>query len=223
MGSRWRPIRLPSGGYGENRWSRVGGIGRVQGSVSGVTLGDAFASTLEAARVGDEGALERLYRDTAPLVLGYARANGSRDPEDVAQEVFVALVTGLRGFRGDERSFRSWLLTITHRRLVDDLRRRGRRPMAAADDSALAERPAPGSVAGDALARLDAAGVLEAIDSLTDDQRAVLLLRTLADLPIADIAVVVGKPESAVKALLRRAFAALNRRLATEAAEGDDR
>ena len=45
----------------------------------------------------------------------------------------------------------------------------------------------------------------------------VLLLRVLADLSVRDIATVVGKPESAVKALLRRATASLQRLLA-----GDD-
>jgi RNA polymerase sigma-70 factor (ECF subfamily) len=187
-----------------------------------MTIGPEFGATLEAARIGDEQALERLYRDTAPLVLGYARANGAREPDDIAQEVFVAMVTRLGTFVGDERSFRSWLLTITHRRLVDDLRRRSRRPLAEIEEQELLDRPAPGAADDDALARLQAAGVLDAIDQLTGDQRAVLLLRMLADLPVNDIAEIVGKPQSAVKALLRRALASLNRNLAVDSVEVDE-
>jgi len=181
-----------------------------------VSLGEEFAAILASASDGDERALEQIYRDNAPLVLGYARTNGSRDPEDVTQDVFVAVVTGLRSFQGDERAFRSWLLTITHRRLVDDLRRRGRRPLTQSDGTILTDQAAPDSTDGEALARLQARGVLEVIDSLTDDQRAVLLLRMLADLPIREIAAVLGKNETAVKALLRRAHAALGRRLADD-------
>ena len=64
-----------------------------------------------------------------------------------------------------------------------------------------------------ALARLQVEGVLEAIDSLTDDQRSVLLLRVLADLPVREVAAIVGNEETAVKALQRRAVAAIKRRL----------
>ncbi len=187
-----------------------------------MTVGIEFSATLELARAGDEDAVARLYRDTAPLVLGYARANGARDPEDIAQDTFVSMVKGLDTFAGDERSFRSWLLTITHRRLVDDLRRRIRRPLVEIDQQELLDRPAPGASDDDALARLQAAGVLDAIDRLTAEQRSVLLLRMLADLPVAEIARIVGKPQSAVKALLRRALASLNRGLAENSVEVDD-
>src|SRR5690606_21156457 len=80
---------------------------------------DGFDDVLAAAQRGDERALETIYRDLSPLVLGYLRSNGARDPDDLTSEVFVAVVRNLGSFSGDERSFRSWVLTITHRRLVD--------------------------------------------------------------------------------------------------------
>ena len=126
-------------------------------------------------------------------------------------------------FVGGERAFRSWLLTITHRRVVDELRRRVRRPVADVDERVLLDRPDPRSSEDDALARLEAAGVLVAIDRLTVDQRSVLLLRMLADLPIAEIAEVVGKPETAVKSLLRRALASLGRNLVPDRVQVDGR
>ncbi len=125
----------------------------------------------------------------------------------------MAVVQRLAGFDGDERAFRSWLLTITHRRLVDDLRRRGRRPVSSGNEQDLARIEAPGSIEDEGLARLQARGVLAIIDSLTAAQRGVLLLRLLADLSVAEIARVVDKPESAVKALLRRGLAALARQM----------
>ena len=132
------------------------------------------------------------------------------------------MVRGIGGFDGDEPHFRSWLLTITHHRVVDALRRQGRRPEDPVPTDDLGERVlllTDGE--SEAMHRLRATGVLDAIDRLTEDQRAVLLLRVLADLPVRDIAAVVGKPESAVKALLRRATASLHRLLAVDEDAGE--
>jgi RNA polymerase sigma-70 factor (ECF subfamily) len=185
-----------------------------------VTIGAQFDETIEAARRGERNAVERLYRDVAPLVIGYLRANGAREPEDTASEVFVSMIGGLEHFTGDEPHFRSWLLTITHRRLVDDFRRRGRRPEEPLEADAIVDRASIATTDGEseAMARLRTRGVLESLDRLTDDQRAALMLRVLADLPVAEIADIMGKPQTAVKALLRRAFASLERQLSQEEA-----
>lgn len=187
-------------------------------------IGERFPGVLRDARSGDHSALTKLYQDTAPLVLGYARSRGAVEPEDVASEVYVAMVRSIARFDGDETQFRSWLLTIAHHKIADSLRRYGRRP----------EEPAPVDEWGErlllltdseseAMQRLRSRGILEAIDELTDDQRAVLMLRVLADLTVPQIADVVGKPETAVKALLRRGTANLQRRLRAEAiAESED-
>jgi RNA polymerase sigma-70 factor (ECF subfamily) len=180
-----------------------------------VTVGDEFPDLLARAREGDDAALTIIYRDLAPLVLGYARGLGARDPEDIASEAFVSVVKGLAGFEGDERQFRSWVLTITHRRATDDLRRRGRVPADQVSLDDYGDRVFDLTRSDEqALARLQVQGVLEAIDGLTEDQRSVLLLRVLADLPIREVAAIVGKDETAVKALQRRAVAAVRRRLA---------
>jgi RNA polymerase sigma-70 factor (ECF subfamily) len=52
-----------------------------------------------------------------------------------------------------------------------------------------------------------------AIDTLTDDQRAVVLLRFVADLPLHDVARITRRRIGAVKALQHRALAALERAL----------
>ena len=141
-------------------------------------------------------------------MLGYLRTNGATDPEDTASDVFVSMVSKIGQFKGDERHFRSWLLTITHRRLIDEFRRRGRRPEDSLPAEELGERSirSTGDAESDAITRLRSRGVLDALDQLTQDQRAALMLRVLADLPVAEIADIMGKPETAVKALLRRAF-----------------
>ena len=51
-----------------------------------------------------------------------------REPEDLTSEVFLRVFDRLPQFTGDEPHFRSWLFTIAHRILIDDARRRQRRP-----------------------------------------------------------------------------------------------
>jgi RNA polymerase sigma factor (sigma-70 family) len=123
--------------------------------------------------------------------------------------VFLQVVRGLETFTGDERAFRAWVFTIAHRRLVDELRRGGRRP-ALTNDEEVAERPG-GDVRAEAEATLADRAVRDAIATLAPDQRAVILLRIIGDLTIDEIARAVGKRRGAVKALQRRALRNLER------------
>jgi RNA polymerase sigma factor (sigma-70 family) len=182
-------------------------------------IGEEFPRILEDAAGGHHGAIEAIYRDTAPVVMGYLRASGAISPEDLTGDVYVDALRGLKRFSGTEHQFRSWLLTIAHRRLVDDWRRRGRRM----EDSVPAEHLGELNIdltdgEAEAMSRLRARGVLEAIEELTEDQRSVLYLRVIGDLPVLEVARILGKPETAIKALQRRAVARL-RRLLEEAGE----
>lgn len=103
-----------------------------------MTLGEAFLQVLQADRLGEEWAWRALYDDLAPSVLGYLRARGAPEPEDLTGEVFLHLVRTLDSFDGDERGFRAWTFAIAHNRLVDDARRRTRRPTQPAAEDALA-------------------------------------------------------------------------------------
>ncbi len=53
------------------------------------------------------------------------------------------------------------------------------------------------------------AGVLSLLEVLNDDQREVLLLRVIADLPLDQVAAIMAKSVGAVKQLQRRALAVL--------------
>jgi RNA polymerase sigma-70 factor, ECF subfamily len=179
-------------------------------------IGAAFPAVLAGAREGAPRALEAIYRDLAPAVLGYLRGLGAREPEDVTSEVFVGVVRGLPRFVGDERAFRSWVFAIAHRRLIDERRWMARRREEPVDPALLAG-PLSGAAVGDteeeATERLGGAWALRVLASLTEDQRAVLLLRVLADLSVEDVGAILGKHPGAVKALQRRALASLARTL----------
>jgi RNA polymerase sigma-70 factor (ECF subfamily) len=161
-------------------------------------------------------ALDELYARYSGLVVAYLRGQGAVDPEDLASEVFVGVVRGLHSFEGDEVSFRSWLLVIAHRRLLDDRRRRDRKPADAVQPHRLHAVPDAGQmgdVEGAALERLGTARVFGALDRLTDDQRTVVLLHTVGGLTLPQIAEMLGKRLDAVKSLHRRGLAAAARAL----------
>ncbi|MGH2781800.1 MAG: RNA polymerase sigma factor [Thermoleophilaceae bacterium] len=176
-------------------------------------LGERFDRTLAAARAGDEEAWTQLYRELAPPLLGYLRGKGAPEPEDLLGEVLLQMVRDLERFEGGERSFRAWVFTIAHHRMLDAQRRRGRRPVEPVADEDLLRRTATADLEEEALARVRAGELGRVLDGLTPDQRSVLLLRVFGELTVDEVARVLGRRPGAVKALQRRALAAVQRAL----------
>jgi RNA polymerase sigma-70 factor (ECF subfamily) len=174
---------------------------------------ERFTNLLTAARAGDEPAWKEIFGGLAPLVLGYLRANGAPDPEDTLGETFLQVARDISRFDGDESGFRAWVFTIAHHRLIDARRYSARRPVELS-----AEPPEPRKRADDAaeeaLERIGLGRVREILAAISDDQRAVLLLRFVGDMSIDDVAKALDKRPGAVKALQRRGLAAAKRQLA---------
>jgi len=177
-----------------------------------MATGLPFDDVLTAAQAGAGWAFEVLYRDLAPSVTGYLRLHGAAEPDDLASETFIGVFTGLNGFTGDEAALRAWVFTIAHRRLVDDWRRRSRRPLVSDDPGDLSEL-CGGDVEDDALVGFGTATVQQLCAELPDDQRSVLLMRILADLTVEQVAQAMGRSVGAVKALQRRGLRTLRDRL----------
>jgi RNA polymerase sigma factor (sigma-70 family) len=179
-----------------------------------------FEAVLAAAQRGAPSALETIFTTLSPVVLGYLRLQGAREPEDLTSEVFVAVLRNLDGFVGDESGFRSWVFTIAHRRLLDERRRLARRPnhepLLGDDGVEGLALLAPDDVEDDVAAMLSVERVRSLCDQLAPDQRDVLLLRLLGRFTIDEIAEVLGKGSGAVKALQRRGLRAVGRLLERE-------
>jgi len=177
-----------------------------------VRTGLPFDDVLAAAQAGAGWAFEVLYRDLSPSVTGYLRLHGAVEPDDLASETFIGVFTGLSGFSGGEDALRAWVFTIAHRRLVDDWRRRSRRPQVADDPGDLTELLG-GDVEDDVLVGVGTETVHRLCAELPDDQRSVLLMRILADLTVEQVAAAMGRSVGAVKALQRRGLRTLRTRL----------
>jgi RNA polymerase sigma factor (sigma-70 family) len=174
-----------------------------------------FDEVLAAARLGQPWALTALYRAYAGPVRGYVRLRSPAEPDDVVSEVFLSAFSALDRFTGGEPDFRGWLFTIAARRVVDDLRRRGRQVPTTPYDPADDDRSAPAAEQS-ALDALGEQWARRVLDRLAPDQREVLLLRVLGDLTVDQVAEHLGKTRGAVKQLQRRGLAAAARILEDE-------
>jgi len=85
---------------------------------------DPDAALVTAVQEGDATALSVLYRRHVDLVFRYIRKRvpTTEVAEDVTSETFLAIITGLRTFRGFSR-FRTWMFGIARRRVVEYWRR----------------------------------------------------------------------------------------------------
>lgn len=172
----------------------------------------SFDVVLAVARLGDGLAFERLYAVLHRRVHAYARVRGHRDPEGLVNDVFLQVFRSLSTFEGTEAQFKAWVFTIARNKMVDDARRRSRRPLEVGEEEAV-DHPlvAVDDVEELAISNVSADSLLRHLDVLTGDQRDVLILRIVSDLTVETVAEVLGKQVGAVKALQRRAFRALAR------------
>jgi RNA polymerase sigma-70 factor (ECF subfamily) len=177
-------------------------------------IGGAFGVTLANARTGDEAAFACIFRDVQPALLRYLRVI-TAEPEDVAGETWIQVVTGLRRFRGGEQDFRAWLFTIARNRAADAGRSRHRRPSVPLDMTEAAQQLTTPDAADQALEAVSTQAAMDLIKSLPREQAEIIMLRVVVGLDAGDVAKVVGKTPGAVRVAAHRGL----RRLAGQVAQ----
>jgi RNA polymerase sigma-70 factor (ECF subfamily) len=171
----------------------------------------SFEDVLDRAKAGDDDAIADLYLSHVAMVYGYLMACRAPEPEDATSEVFTGMLRALDRFEGDRAAFRRWLMTITHRRLVDQRRRLHRNRIELIEPSAL-DSSSPRHLADPGVGEMNQ-DLVAAFAELTDAQREVLALRFVADVSLQDVCDITGRPMTAVKSLQNRGLAALRRRV----------
>jgi RNA polymerase sigma-70 factor (ECF subfamily) len=178
-----------------------------------VPFGETFQEVLHAAQAGAPWAVEAIYRDLHPSVLGFLRQRAPQDAEDLAADVFVDVAEGLRRFRGSEKNFRSWVFTIVYRRLTDVRRRAVRRRTDPSPAEVIEEHLSSGDTEREGMDAIGTTSALARIATLPPAQAEVVLLRIVADLSVDEVARIVGRRPGAVRALQHRALLRLAREL----------
>lgn len=175
--------------------------------------GDTFPALIDAARVGSAWAWQSIHGWLAPAVAGYLRMQGADEPDDLTSEVFIGVFKGIGDFVGSEEQFRSWVFVITHRRLIDDRRRRGRHLVAVPPRRESLDDLEGGDAEDEAIAGMSRERVRALCEILVPDQRDVLLLRLIGDLTVEQVADALDKSSGAVKALQHRGLETIRRRI----------
>ncbi|MEU8379881.1 sigma-70 family RNA polymerase sigma factor [Streptosporangium sp. NPDC048865] len=148
-------------------------------------------------RLGEREAFAELVRAWHDPVWDYVRRMlGPSRADDVAQEIWVAVVRGLPRLKEPGR-FAPWLFTIARRAVADRLREEYARPETPMEEERASADPA------DAL--VDRADLLAGLAGLPVREREILVLFYLRDLSLEDCARICAVPAGTVKSRLSRA------------------
>lgn len=169
------------------------------------------ADLLQRARQRDATALAAIYDAYAPKIYAYIYRHVG-DPhraEDLTSRVFIKMLEALDRDKFARDALQAWLYRIAHNVIVDDIRRRQRRPTSSLHEG-IADPPEtyPDYIVGK---QIESAHLRAAIDQLTGDQRNVILLRFGEGLTAPQVAGILGKTEEAVRALQRRGLTNLRK------------
>jgi RNA polymerase sigma-70 factor (ECF subfamily) len=205
--------------HGEQRTARIAPLGHAPGG--GRDDATEMASDQELMRRladGDADALGPLYGRYARLVLSVAGQSLDQSAaEDLVQEVFLVVWRKASTFDPERGTFRSWLLEIAHTRVLNELRRRSRRPRLLPDQGddrlRLMEDPTPEPIES-VLHGQRRHAIDEALAALPPEQQQALRLAFFSELTHEEVAtstaVPLGTAKSRIRTGLRRLRSQLN-------------
>ena len=179
---------------------------------------------LRRLRDRDERAFTELIAEHRDRVFNitYRMLGNRAEAEDVAQEVFISVFKTIDSFR-EESKFSTWLYRVTVNHCKNRIKYLARRHERDRDELDETSAQANGAINGapvraaqpdKALASAQMERLLQdAIASLDDDHRAVVILRDVEDLSIEEICEITGLPDGTVKSRLHRARLVLRKKM----------
>ena len=183
---------------------------------------DATSSTadvrllVERAQQGDREALEELYLMHFDRIYSYLHMSvGNRhDAEDLTTQTFMKMLESIKRFRWRSAPFSAWLFRIAHNLAMDHFRASRRwQPEEEVPEPAGDAEPSAEAVALQTIGR---ESMLQLIENLSQEQKQVLTLKFVFNLPNAEVATILGKSEGAIKSLQHRALVSLKKQITKE-------
>jgi RNA polymerase sigma-70 factor, ECF subfamily len=169
-------------------------------------LDPAVARAVARAKAGDMDAIRFLYLGYKNNIYGYVLSlvRNAHEAEDVTQTVFLKLISVIDKYEPRQVPFTAWILRVAHNVAMDSLRQR--RTVACEE---VIERSRPADDSSHDRRR----GLEQALETLPEDHREVVVLRHLVGLSPAEIADRMGRTESSIHGLHHRARRDLRREL----------
>jgi RNA polymerase sigma-70 factor (ECF subfamily) len=166
---------------------------------------------------GHQDALQTLHRRLAPLVFHIARRSlEAPAAEEITQDVFLKVWQKASSFDPAKGSFRTWILRIAQRRVINELRDRTRRPkLDVGSEASLADVAAADPCPEDQMwAQFRKAAIQRAVSALPPEQGQALRLAFFQDLSHEQVARFLEVPLGTAKSRIRLALEKLNTPLA---------
>lgn len=167
------------------------------------------------AQKGSPAAVGALYARFQPNIYRYLffRTGSAETAEDLTGEVFLRMVENLPEYRPTQAPFLAWLYRIARNLAIDHHRRTSAHPETEIDE----ELEATAEPLDDTIqVNLTHAALQQALASLQEAQRDVIVLRFIEGMNIADTAAVLHRTQDSIKALQRRALQALRQTLSDQ-------
>jgi RNA polymerase sigma-70 factor (ECF subfamily) len=151
-----------------------------------------------------DGYIERIYRYI------YFRVTDDETAEDLTSQVFSKAWENLDRYKPSGAPFIAWLYTIARNAVIDHFRTR--KETVALDEvaSLSSAGPSPDEVVE---LHFETEALRDALQSLTDEQQQVVVLKFIAGMTTDEIAKQLGKRPSAIRALQMRGLQALARQM----------
>jgi len=163
---------------------------------------------IKKAAAGDKNAFGDLYVAYLQPIYRYIyyRVGQKEEAEDLTELVFLKVWEALDGYEQRGIPFKAWLYRIAHNAVVDNYRTQ--KDTVALESQWSLEDGGQGPEAT-AMANEREELLRQALLTLDPDYQEILVLRFVAGLSHADVAVAMGRSEGAVRALQYRALGAL--------------
>lgn len=168
------------------------------------------------AQGGDRSAMDQLLRRHYDRIYAVCRrvTGGTKDADDACQEALIKITRSLPRFDG-RAAFSTWAYRIATNAALDELRKRKRQPRLHSINAHRnnSDGTEPEVIDPMAAKRIDAIddrlAIDEALGELSDDFKAAVVLRDVADLDYEEIADVLQIPIGTVKSRISRGRSAL--------------
>jgi RNA polymerase sigma-70 factor (ECF subfamily) len=163
---------------------------------------DLEREAIASAKAGDWDALHFLYVRYADDVKRFVQSivHDAHEAEDITQDVFTKLMRAIKKYEERDVPFAAWIMRVARNAALDNLRARRQIPV---------EEVRTSDEGLDQSVHERAQSLLEALATLPQAQRQVLILRHIKGLSPNEIAERLGKTESSIQGLHHRGRAAI--------------
>ena len=167
-------------------------------------------NAIKLARLGNSEAFSFLYNQNVNRIYNYIfyRVGSEDDAEDITSRVFYRAFGHIQTYEDKGIPFSAWLYRIAHNLIANWHRDKQRRKEVSLDDQP--ELPHRVDLPETWIEKKQEMELLlKGIRRLAPDRQQLIFLKYLEDLSNAEIAVIMGRTEGAIKSLYHRALMAL--------------